>query len=70
MTKHKKIDMNFRPDSYSDEDAILANVKGEYVPCGCVGRDDGELLRPLVHMFSYAKMGLSVGFVHSQGKFD
>ena len=30
MTQHKKIDMNFRPDSYWDEDAILANVKGEF----------------------------------------
>ncbi|MCU0707370.1 MAG: hypothetical protein MUF23_03670 [Pirellula sp.] len=30
MTKHKKIDMNFRPDSYWEEDAILANVKGEF----------------------------------------
>jgi hypothetical protein len=30
MTKHKKIDMNFRPDSYWDEDAILANVKGDF----------------------------------------
>jgi len=30
MTKRKKIDMNFRPDSYWDEDALLANVKGEF----------------------------------------
>jgi len=30
MTKHKKIDMSFRPDSYWDEDALLANVKGEF----------------------------------------
>ena len=30
MTKHKKTDMNFRPDSYWDEDALLANVKGEF----------------------------------------
>jgi hypothetical protein len=30
MTKHKKIDMNFRPDSYWDEDALLANVKGDF----------------------------------------
>ena len=30
MTKHKKIDMNFRPESYWDEDALLANVKGEF----------------------------------------
>jgi hypothetical protein len=30
MTKHKKIDMNFRPESYRDEDALLANVKGEF----------------------------------------
>lgn len=30
MTKHKKIDMNFRPDSYWDEAALLANVKGEF----------------------------------------
>ena len=30
MTKHKKINMNSRPDSYWDEDAILASVKGEF----------------------------------------
>jgi hypothetical protein len=30
MTKRKKIDMNFRPDSYWDENALLANVKGEF----------------------------------------
>jgi hypothetical protein len=30
MTKHKKIDMNYRPDSYWDEDAILANAKGDF----------------------------------------
>jgi len=30
MTKHKKINMNIQPDSYWDEDALLANVKGEF----------------------------------------
>jgi hypothetical protein len=30
MTKHNKIDMNFRPESYWDENALLANVKGEF----------------------------------------
>lgn len=30
MTIHKKIDRNFRPDSYWDEAALLANVKGEF----------------------------------------